>query len=117
MKAQRTTLTGSGARGQTGCSLSLLPVTEFTYEDAMKTIEIYTKDYCPYCHRAKELLIQKGHIFVEYDVTNDTSKEQEMRQRSGRSTVPEIFVDGELIGGCDDLFALEKSGRLDERLG
>ncbi|MDT8444123.1 MAG: glutaredoxin 3 [Desulfuromonadales bacterium] len=83
----------------------------------MKTIEIYTKNYCPYCHRAKELLTQKGSIFVEYDVTRDPAKEQEMRQRSGRGSVPEIFVDGELLGGCDDLFELDENGRLDERLG
>ncbi|MDT8444410.1 MAG: glutaredoxin domain-containing protein [Desulfuromonadales bacterium] len=55
--------------------------------------------------------------FVEYDVTLDTSKEQEMFQRSGRTTVPEIFVDGELIGGCDDRFALNASGGLDKLMG
>ncbi|MDT8440839.1 MAG: glutaredoxin 3 [Desulfuromonadales bacterium] len=83
----------------------------------MKTIEIYTKDYCPYCRRAKELLQQKGVTYTEYDVTRDAAKEEEMRTRAGRSTVPEIFIDGELIGGCDDLFALEKDGKLDALLG
>ncbi|AMV70514.1 glutaredoxin 3 [Desulfuromonas carbonis] len=83
----------------------------------MKTVEIYTKDYCPYCHRAKELLQKKGVNFVEYDVTHDAAREEEMRRRSGRATVPEIFVDGELIGGCDDLFALDAKGALDARLG
>lgn len=83
----------------------------------MKKIEIYTKDYCPYCHHAKDLLRAKGVEFVEYDVTTNALKEKEMRDRSGRTTVPEIFVDDQLIGGCDDLFDLEATGQLDETLG
>lgn len=83
----------------------------------MKRVEIYTKDHCPYCHRAKDLLESKNVPFVEYDVTDDPAKEQEMRRRSGRQTVPEIFIDDTLIGGCDDLFALEAAGTLDEQLG
>lgn len=83
----------------------------------MKRVEIYTKDHCPYCHRAKDLLESKNVPFVEYDVSTDSAKEQEMRQRSGRMTVPEIFIDDTLIGGCDDLFALETSGNLDDHLG
>lgn len=83
----------------------------------MKRIEIYTKGHCPYCHRAKELLVGKKVPFVEYDVSTDSAKEQEMRQRSGRMTVPEIFIDDTLIGGCDDLFELEAAGTLDGRLG
>ena len=83
----------------------------------MKNIEIYTKDYCPFCHRAKELLQVKGAEFTEYDVTTDALKEKEMRERSGQTTVPEIFVDGELLGGCDALFDLEAAGKLEERLG
>ncbi len=83
----------------------------------MKRVEIYTKDYCPHCQRAKELLESKNVPFVEYDVTNDSAKEQEMRQRSGRQTVPELFIDDALIGGCDDLFALDASGSLESRLG
>ena len=83
----------------------------------MKNIEIYTKDYCPFCHRAKDLLRVKGAKFTEYDVTNDALKEKEMRDRAGRTTVPEIFVDGELLGGCDDLFDLEAAGNLEEALG
>lgn len=82
----------------------------------MKNVEIYTKSYCPYCRRAKELLQRKGVEFTEYDVTADPGKEAEMRTRSGRSSVPEIFADGELIGGCDDLYALEEKGELDRRL-
>ena len=83
----------------------------------MKRIEIYTKDYCPYCQRAKELLQSKKVTFVEYEISDDPAKELEMRQRSGRQTVPEIFIDDKLIGGCDDLFALDAAGTLNQRLG
>lgn len=83
----------------------------------MKQVEIYTKNYCPYCRRAKELLQIKGTSFTEYDVTADPDREQEMRKRAGRETVPEIFVDGRLLGGCDDLFDLDEKGELDRLLG
>jgi glutaredoxin 3 len=83
----------------------------------MKKIEIYTKDYCPFCHRAKDLLRVKGAEFTEYDVTTNALKEKEMRERSGRTTVPEIFIDDQLLGGCDDLFDLEAAGELAGRLG
>lgn len=83
----------------------------------MKRIEIYTKNYCPHCRRAKELLQSKSVTFVEYDVTDDPAREEEMRQRSGRRTVPEIFINDSLIGGCDDLFALETAGILNTQLG
>lgn len=77
-------------------------------------IEIYTKDYCPFCHRAKALLERNKLSYVEYDVTHDTTKEMEMRQRSGGVTVPQIFVNGTSIGGSDDLHALDASGQLDQ---
>lgn len=83
----------------------------------MKHVEIYTKSYCPYCDRAKELLRIKQVGFTEYDVTTDPLKEREMRERSGRDTVPEIFVDGRLLGGCSDLFELDEKGELDDLLG
>jgi len=83
----------------------------------MKQVEIYTKNYCPYCRRAKDLLQSKNVPFVEYDVTDDPAKEEEMRRRSGRQTVPEIFIEDTLIGGCDDLFALETGGTLNQQLG
>jgi len=82
----------------------------------MQNAEIYTKDYCPYCHRAKELLSIKGISFIEYDVTRDSELENQMRQRTGRHTVPQIFIDEQHIGGCDDLFALDEQGRLDNLL-
>ncbi len=83
----------------------------------MKKVEIYTKSYCPYCRRAKELLRIKGIEFIDHDVTADPAREQEMRARSGRTTVPEIFVEDQLIGGCDDLFELDEQGELDRLLG
>ena len=60
----------------------------------MTPVEVYTKSYCPYCWRAKELLRIKGVDFQEYDITDDPAKAREMRERSGRETVPEIFIDG-----------------------
>jgi len=80
-------------------------------------IEIYTKRTCSYCHRAKALLDAKGVAYREIDVTGDPQAEARMRERSGRRTVPEIFVDDRLIGGCDDLMALEDQGELDALLG
>jgi len=83
----------------------------------MATVEIYSKSWCPFCLRAKRLLEEKGQEFVEFDVELDADKYDEMLDRSqGRWTVPEIFIDGELIGGFDELRALEASGRLDELL-
>ena len=65
----------------------------------------------------QELLKNKKMPFVECDISDDSAKEQEMRQRSGRQTVPEIFINDTLIGGCDDLFAMDAAGTLDGRLG
>lgn len=84
----------------------------------MATVEVYSKSWCPFCLRAKRLLAEKGQEFVEFDVELDPAKYDEMLERSqGRWTVPEIFIDGELIGGFDELRALEASGCLDEILG
>ncbi len=83
----------------------------------MANIEIYTKNYCPYCHRAKALLQSKGAAFTEYDVTDNPVLEEEMRRRSRRRTVPEIFIGGQLVGGCDDLMQLEETGKLNRLLG
>ncbi len=83
----------------------------------MATVEIYSKSWCPFCRMAKRLLEQKGQKFVEFDVELDAGKYDEMLDRSqGRWTVPEIFINGDLIGGFDELRALEASGRLDELL-
>ena len=83
----------------------------------MATVEIYSKSWCPYCRMAKRLLEEKDQEFVEFDVELDAGKYDEMLDRSqGRWTVPEIFIDGDLVGGFDELRALEASGRLDELL-
>ena len=83
----------------------------------MKSVEIYTSPLCGYCHAAKRLLSQKGITFSEIDVFRDPSRKPEMIQRAnGGRTVPQIFVDGEHIGGCDDLYALDRAGRLDDLL-
>jgi glutaredoxin 3 len=80
-------------------------------------VEIYTKDWCPYCVRAKRLLAEFGAELVEYAVDMGGDKKGEMIQRAGgRTTVPQIFIDGRHIGGCDDLFALDRSGKLADLL-
>jgi len=87
-------------------------------EKAAHQVEIYTTMWCPYCHRAKALLTAKGVAFHEIDVTMDQTKREEMSARArGRSTVPQIFIDGASVGGSDDLAALEAAGRLDKLLG
>jgi glutaredoxin 3 len=81
-------------------------------------IEIYTKWGCGYCHRAKALLTGKGVAFEEYDITMGGPKRQEMLERApGAYTVPQIFIDGQAIGGSDDLHALDRAGKLDPLLG
>ena len=82
----------------------------------MQEIHIYTKDYWSYCDRAKNLLDIKGVPYIEYDVTEDPQLETLMRQRSGRRTVPQIFIGSRHVGGCDDLFALDEQGALDPLL-
>jgi len=80
-------------------------------------VEIYTKMTCPYCIRAKSLLKQKGVDWEEIEVDYGGEKKQEMVQRTGgRMTVPQIFINGRHVGGCDDLFYLESAGKLDELL-
>jgi glutaredoxin 3 len=84
----------------------------------MAKIEIYTQPYCPYCSRAKALLESKGADFEETDVSMDSALKQAMMMRAGgRRTVPQIFIDDRLIGGCDDLYALDAKGGLDPLLG
>ena len=80
-------------------------------------IEIYTKLYCAYCQRAKEMLRIKGIAFVEYDITNDQGRAEELLQRSWQQTMPGIFIDDIPIGGCDELFDLDEQGALDTLLG
>jgi len=81
-------------------------------------VEVYTKDNCSYCEKAKDLLDAKGVAYEEYNVTGDEARFEEMVERAGgRKTAPEIFVDEELIGGCEDLYELEVEGELDGVLG
>lgn len=83
----------------------------------MQAVEIYTTQLCGFCHAAKRLLSQKGVGFTEIDVSGDAGKRQAMTARSnGRRTVPQIFVGGAHVGGCDELFMLEREGRLDPLL-
>jgi glutaredoxin 3 len=83
----------------------------------MPKVEIYSKMFCPYCVRAKRLLDHKGVTFEEYDITMGGPQRAEMIQRAhGRTTVPQIFIDGVHVGGSDDLAALERAGKLDPML-
>lgn len=83
----------------------------------MACVEIYTKVFCAFCARAKRLLDDKGVSYEEYDITMGGAKRAEMLSRaSGRTTVPQIFIDDHHVGGSDDLFALERSGQLDSML-
>ena len=83
----------------------------------MAKAEIYTKFLCPYCTRAKALLAAKGVAVEEYDITMGGPKRTEMLERAGgRTTVPQIFIDGRHVGGSDDLAALDRAGGLDPLL-
>jgi glutaredoxin 3 len=83
----------------------------------MPPITIYTKAWCPYCAAAKELLQNKGAPFDEIDIGAQPDRRSEMMTRAGgRSTVPQIFVGEQHVGGCDDLYALDRRGELDRLL-
>jgi glutaredoxin 3 len=83
----------------------------------MAEVEIYTKAWCPYCVRAKQLLSSKGVEATEFDITMGGPKRAEMIDRAGgRTTVPQIFIAGRHVGGSDDLAALERAGKLDAML-
>jgi glutaredoxin 3 len=82
----------------------------------MAKIEIYTTPWCGYCARAKGLLDKKGAAYNEMDVMEDAAKRTEMHERSRRSTVPQIFINGAHIGGSDELADLERAGKLDALL-
>lgn len=81
------------------------------------TVELYSWQLCPYCLRAKGLLSQKGVIYTDHKIDGDEAARDRMAARAnGRRSVPQIFINGEWIGGCDDLYGLEASGELDRRL-
>ncbi len=80
-------------------------------------VEIYTWRSCPFCIRAKQLLDRKGVTYTEYTIDGDEAARQAMAERAhGRRTLPQIFIDNNHIGGCDDLYALERAGKLDSLL-
>ena len=84
----------------------------------MSFVEIYTSPLCGFCHAAKRLLSGKGISFTEHDLSRVPEKRAEMLGRAnGRHTVPQIFIGQTHVGGCDDLFALERAGKLDRLLG
>jgi glutaredoxin 3 len=85
---------------------------------AMIEIELYTTPFCPYCARARSLLARKGVPFKEIDIIEEPSRRIEMvRRAGGRTSVPQIFIGGEHIGGSDELVALDRNGELDAKLG
>lgn len=83
----------------------------------MPPVTIYTKSWCPYCSAAKELLTRKGVSFTEIDIEREPGWRQEMMGRTGgRTTVPQIFIGDRHVGGCDDLYSLDRGGELDSLL-
>lgn len=82
----------------------------------MASIEMYLKQWCPYCARAKQLLAAKGQEWTEIDLEAEPERRAEMVERSGRRTVPQIFVGGRHVGGFDELHALDVAGELDSLL-
>ena len=81
-----------------------------------RKVLMYATDWCGYCARARALLTRKGVAFEEIDIDVVPGAYEEMRAKSGRSSVPQILIDGQPIGGCDELLALESDGRLDAML-
>ena len=83
---------------------------------AQAQVKIYTTPWCPYCIRAKHLLKQKGVAFEDVNVAFDPETRSRLVEQTGRTTVPQIFIDGKGIGGCDELYTLESRGELDKLL-
>lgn len=82
----------------------------------MARVVVYTTQVCPYCVRAKQLLKQKGAAFEEVDLSRDHEARMALVERTRMRTVPQIFINDEFIGGCDELYALERAGELDGKL-
>ena len=82
----------------------------------MPAITIYTTTYCPYCVKAKDLLKRKGAAYTEISAEDDDVREAMIAKAGGRRTVPQIFIGETHVGGCDDLYALDKAGKLDAML-
>ncbi len=82
----------------------------------MADVIVYTRQFCGYCASAKALFDKKGVSYVEHDATGKPELREEMISKSGRNTFPQIFIDGQHVGGCDDLHALDRAGKLDPLL-
>ncbi|MHA6197807.1 glutaredoxin 3 [Pseudomonas wadenswilerensis] len=82
----------------------------------MTQVTVYSSDYCPYCMRAKQLLSNKGVAFEEIKVDGKPQVRADMAQKAGRTSVPQIWIGNTHVGGCDDLYALERAGKLDALL-
>lgn len=82
----------------------------------MAAVTIYTKDYCPYCERALDLLTSKGAAITQIEAASNPAIRAEMNAKSGRNTFPQIFIGSTHVGGCDDLIALDRRGGLDPLL-
>lgn len=82
----------------------------------MVDVVVYSSEWCPFCVRARKLLDSKGVRYTLIDVDKEPKKRAEMAQKAGRTSVPQIWINQEHVGGCDDLFALEKAGKLDSKL-
>jgi glutaredoxin 3 len=82
----------------------------------MADVIVYTRQFCGYCASAKALLDKKGVTYVEHDATGKPELREEMIAKSGRNTFPQIFIGGQHVGGCDDLHALDRAGKLDPLL-
>ena len=88
------------------------------HDSSITTVEIYTWKFCPFCIRAKALLNEKGVKFTEYPIDGDNEARRKMSERAGgRRTVPQIFINNKSIGGCDELYELERNQELNELLG
>ena len=82
----------------------------------MAQVTVYTTTYCPYCTRAKALLTKKSVAFTEIDVTTDDATRKWLTETTGRHTVPQVFINNRPVGGCDDLYALDRAGHLEALL-
>ena len=88
------------------------------HDSGTPKVEIYTWRFCPFCLRAKALLNQKGVQFTEYSIDGDNEARRKMSERAGgRSTLPQIFINGKGIGGCDELYELERNNELNDVIG
>ena len=83
----------------------------------MARVEIYTTMWCPYCSRARALLDAKGVAYTDIDIYATGKRDEMIKRAGGRTSVPQVFIDGEHIGGCDDMVALDRAGTLDPKLG